>query len=524
MLLILFFTIISNAFSTKIVLCDDHRHIYIFHSDSVFIQNAKFIRHDADEYRDSHLGNFRVHYFTSGEDAVDLLDADNNGTPDYIDSALIYLEHSYDVIVNQEKWKKPISDLNSVGDNGGSGAIDVYIVDLGASRVYGIASPVSIPGESGNSGYLVIDNDYTESFYNTKSYEGLKVTLAHEFHHIVQFAYTQSTPSTIILEMLSTYIEDVCFPGVMDMRFYVDSLFRSPISSQISTGDFIYGYMYNIYFHYIRLKYESQTVRDLWEVLIGNHNTHFLLIWDSYLQENHNTTIGESFAEFFEWCYYSGDRAIDGKYFPFADRFTTLRAGFSQKFSEPSVSDSKNLFPMGFNLLKVEYLNDNPEATNDTIDVLITNISTEKLSINPRTDTYFFATYSQDINNSSRLDNIDFYVDLRETDKFDYNIKEYPGLRPETLESPYPSPFNITNHRELIIPIGENHTPFKRVEVQILNANMENIYFNKLQIEIVDNKKVIKLENTNILNSSGVYFYTIKNDEQSIYGKFAVIK
>lgn len=525
MLTLILILILNFGFSTKIIFHDDHHHISDTKiRDSLKLQNNKILRHKTEEYRDSELGNFRVHFFISGEDAVELTDIDNNGTPDYVDSALIYLEHSYDIIVNQEKWKKPISDLNNGGDNGGSAAIDVYFVDLSTSRYYGVATPETIQSEGANSGFLVLDNNYTDQLYNTKSFDALKVTLAHEFHHLVQFAYSTSNPPTIVLEMISTYIEEVCFPGVMDMRFYVDSLFRSPISSQISEGDFTYGYMYNIYFHYIKLKYNSQVVIDLWEVLIGRNNTHFLNTWDEYLKENHNTTIGDSFKEFFEWCYFSGERAIEGQYFPFANRFTTLRPNLSEKFSEPSVSDSKNLLPMGFNMLRVEYLSRETGKTNDTIDVLITNISTDKLSINPRSDTYYFATYSQNLQNSVKLNKIDFYIDLREQNLFDYNIKEYPGTKPETIASPYPSPFNVQNNRELIIPVGENQSAYNRIELQILNSNMESIFNDKLFVEIINNKKVVKFDNTNILNSSGVYFYTIKNNEQSIYGKFAVTK
>lgn len=514
----------NPLFSNKIILSEhSHSHGKKHIHDNKFL-NDKY-RKDMQYFVDSEDGNFRVHYDLSGDNAVTLTDSDNNEIPDYIDSTLIFLVKSYDVEVNQLGWNEPVSDLNASSnqENGGSGAIDVYIVELLNERTYGYASPVTVDNENGNSGFLVLDNNYTDKIYHTKSFDALKVTVAHEFHHIIQFSYGKSLPSRIISEMLSTYIENKVFPETLDMKNYVDSLFRSPLSSQIGQGDFTYGYMYNIFFHYVDLKYGQEQVHELWEVLIGK-NEHFLRVWDRYFKETFQTSMEIEFTEFVEWCYYSGDRAVEGQYFPFGKYFTNLRPSLNEKFSEPSVSDSKNLYSMGFNYLRIEYPTPSPAETNDTIDVLITNVSLAKLENIPLTDTYYFATFSSQEKDSDKLIDIDYYVSKINKNIFDFNIIEYPGIKPQTIEDPYPSPVRLNLTDYIVFPVDPSHKSFDEVELQILNSNMENILRAELNIEVVNNKKVVKLNDLSKIKKSGIYYYTIKNSDKSIYGKFAVVR
>jgi len=529
MFLTYFILFLNFTFSTKIIFDDDHKHHGdILLNDSISIQDDKLVRTNMDRFVDSPTGNFRVHFDTSGVEAVSTLDEDFNGIPDYIDSTIIFLEHSYDVEVNQLGWNKPLSD-SSLSDNGGSGAVDVYIMDLSTVKtsrgygIYGLADPIQYSFADGNSGILFLDNNYTDDVYYTLSYEGLKVTIAHEFHHIIQFSYSDYFPSPIVFEMISTYMEDKVFYGVFDMKNYVNHLFKSIISYPIANAEIEFGYMYNIYLHYLDLKYGHQIVEELWISLLGK-NAHFINTWDDYLQENYNVSIGETFTEFYEWCYYTGDKSIEGQYFPFAEEFNGMKANKVYTYSDPSISDTKNLTSMAFNYFQVIYPYTESGSTNDTIDVLITNTTT-KISDNiPYTETYFFASSNKSSNDNKKLSNIDYYVQTNSPEKFNYQIIEYPGLHPEDFAGPSPSPYKISQHGKLLFPVGENHQAFEKVELQILSSNMKSIHREKISIEIINNKKVISFSNNNILNSSGVYYYTIKSKDDSKFGKFAVVK
>lgn len=526
--LILFLNI---TFSNKIIFEDDHKHNSHNHllNDSLSIQDAKLVRTNMNAFIDSPSGKFRVHYDTIGTEAVSTLDEDFNGIPDYIDSTLIFLEISYDVQVNQLAWNAPLSD-SSLSNNGGNGAIDVYIMDMSTAKfinttgTYGVAAPDDLfESNIGNSGVLYIDNNYTDSIYKTRSYEALKVTIAHEFHHVIQFSYVKNHPSQTVFEMMATYMEDKVFEGILDMKNYVNPLLKNPLNYQLSEGSIFVGYMYNIYLHYMDLKYGQQIVEELW-VSVLNKQGNYLNIWDSFLQENYNVTIEETFVDFYQWCYYTGEKSIEGKYFPFADKLDGMIPKNVYTYSNPSVSESKQLYPLGFNLFKVIYPYTITGSTNDTIDVLITNVNADNIDYDPSSDTYFFATTKNQMVDSEKLTNIDYYfqTDFKET--FDYHIFEYPGLHPDDFAGPSPSPYRMSLHNSLLFPVSENHQAFEKVELQILNSNMQNIHKEEVSIEIINNKKVINFSNSKILNSSGIYFYSIKSADDSKFGKFAVVK
>ena len=514
----------NPLFSNKITFSDKNKNFDYKKAKQKFLAERNY-RNGMQKFVDAHSGRFRIHFDTTGVDSIDISDLDSNSIPDYVDSALIYLEKSYQIEVVELGWNAPLSDefiLNGE-NNGGSGAIDVYFAELADDGFYGFADNISVKNQSGQSGYLILDNNYTDKIYKSKSYEALKVTIAHELHHVIQFSYTSNLPSPIVLEMLSTYMENKVFPETLDMKNYVDSLFRTPVASQLSVGDVAYGYMYNIFFHYADLKYGQESVHNLWKSVIGK-SEHFLKVWDKVFKENYNSNIATEFTEFVEWCYYSGDRAIEGKYFPFAKSFTNLQPSLNANFSEPSISDSKNLYPFGFNFIRVEYPNYSPAETNDTVDVLITNVSMEKLSDDPKTDTYFYATFSSQQSSAEKFNSIDYYYLAKDKSIFDYNIIEYPGFKPSTIPSPYPSPFIVSKDNYLIFPVESTQKAYDEVDLQLFNTNMESIYIAKHQIEIVNNKKVVKLEETHKITNSGIYFYSISNNSNSIFGKFAVVK
>ena len=127
--------------------------------------------------------HFRVHYDTTGANAPSLTDLDHNTIPDYIDSTLAFLEYAWDLEVNALGYHPPKSDNGA----GGGDEIDVYIQELGNGN-YGITYPDQ-ESNGTSSGYIILDNNYSGNQYYSKGLDGLKVTSAHEFFHVIQFGY-----------------------------------------------------------------------------------------------------------------------------------------------------------------------------------------------------------------------------------------------------------------------------------------------------------------------------------------------
>jgi len=85
------------------LLNNDSEHNYVF--KTAFRASS---RPYTQTFADSERGHFRVHYDTSGEDAPVLIDNDNNGIPDYVDSTMVYLEYAWDPVINKLGYTMPI--------------------------------------------------------------------------------------------------------------------------------------------------------------------------------------------------------------------------------------------------------------------------------------------------------------------------------------------------------------------------------------------------------------------------------
>jgi hypothetical protein len=138
-------------------------------------------------------------------------------------------------------YRAPLSD----GARGGTdNQLDVYLADTagdGGAGYFGYAVPEDDPQAS--AGYLVLENDFAE-FANPASTatELRQVTAAHEFFHLVQFAY-DSYEGSWLMESTATWMEEQVYPDVDDNRNYIQlgSLHRPWLSLDTLNGGAEYG-------------------------------------------------------------------------------------------------------------------------------------------------------------------------------------------------------------------------------------------------------------------------------------------
>lgn len=176
-------------------------------------------------------GTVCVHYVATTSDAPPLVDNGSvggsvpNGVPDYVDVVLdttlkaraTYLAAGY---------RAPKGD----GAKGGSvNMTDIYLVDIGGANLYGYCptdQKVPSRGPYDAWAYCVIDNDYSPlQFGRGTPLQNLQVTIAHEFFHVVQFAY-DITEDRWLLEATAAWVEDELYDDVNDNLQYLQ---RSPM-------------------------------------------------------------------------------------------------------------------------------------------------------------------------------------------------------------------------------------------------------------------------------------------------------
>lgn len=207
--------------------------------------------------------HFVLHYSRQGNHAVPSLDADGNGTPDYIDVAAESLERSWQVEVQQLGYPAPIGMPAQ--------KFHVYYQDL---SYYGYTMPENIvltatsPVPLGTaSAYIVVENDFYGFPPNDEDRTGvemvrsgaLKVTQAHEFMHAVQYAINVYQ-SGWLMESHATWSEDAVYDDVNDWRWYVPSFLARPELPLFSR----YAYGAAFFMNWLTETHGTDVVRQVW--------------------------------------------------------------------------------------------------------------------------------------------------------------------------------------------------------------------------------------------------------------------
>ncbi len=174
-----------------------------------------------------------IHYVATTDDAPDPADTDPaNGIPDYVDAAALVFEEVWAAQVTDRGYRPPKSDETSVED-GGNELVDVYVAELGDQGLYGYCTtddpnfvdPGTTYRYGDASAYCVVDNDYREFPPSSRGLDGLRVTLAHEFFHAIQFAY-DVLEDRWFMESTATWMEDELYDDIDDSLQYLS---RSPL-------------------------------------------------------------------------------------------------------------------------------------------------------------------------------------------------------------------------------------------------------------------------------------------------------
>ena len=279
-------------------------------------------RPDAQHNLLSPSGHFRVHYDTAGVNAVSSKDADANGIPDYIDRTLAIFDSTWVLEIEQLGYNPPPSD-NGLG---GGDEYDVYVIELGVGRSY---YGFTHPGTSGATTYshLEIDNNFTDPGYKqTRGLDALRVTIAHEFHHALQFGYYATFDGSWWQESTSTWMEEVAYPHIDDYLQYLTYFLGEP---QRALNSGLYGTLHTygsaIFSHFLDQRYSRELNRLIWEE-VGRRKSVDLDHFDRVIRQAERGEpggLGVVVGEFAVWNYFTGTRHR-GEYYAEGDKYPTV--------------------------------------------------------------------------------------------------------------------------------------------------------------------------------------------------------
>ncbi len=472
-------------------------------------------------------GFFRIHY-----------DASGINRPSYfstwsVEQNVAELANALDSVYRFEVTY--LGFLPPPGDNSGGGddKYDVYIQNQGGG-VYGYTEWESKISSISWSSFMVIDNDYV-GYYST-GLNGMKVTVAHEFHHGIQLGnYSVSNGNSpyreadvFFYEITSTSMEEFVYDDVNDYYAYMNSYFNNTDIAFPRQN----GYNIAIWNIYIIDNFGFGILKRQWELI---PSIAAILSINQSLNEA-NTYFPRELNKFGIWTFFTSYRRIPGKYFEEAVSYPIVIPKFNVQFPSSLLNGQAN--PTKNNFVRF-----NIPSNNDTLVAIITNA--DAFAANDNSNQLFnfqYTLYS------------DPYTGQRElTEKYSSTFSvSNPGfwsvseilnnvlVRQDTSQYPiitsnesfaFPNPFSYLNsiYSDGIF-ISFFATVGDELDFNVYSIGLEKVYTSNMratQRQTPNGTNYVGvnwngLDNNSNKLATGVYIFVIKHGEEVVKGKVVI--
>jgi hypothetical protein len=464
-------------------------------------------------------GFFRIHYTTSGSDAIGY---DINLLAQALDSA-------YNFEVNYLGFLPPPSD----GADGDDAKYDIYVLNIGD---YGYTQSENKNDASSWTSFVVIDNDYTSGFF-THGINAARVTVAHEFHHAIQMGnYAPldiNSPfrdsDRFFYELTSTAFEEFIFDDVNDYHAYLSSYFNHP-DFPLPAQD---GYNIAIWNLYLQKRFGFEIIKRQWELMPQNQALKAIALSINEM----TSTFENELNKFGIWTYFTKTRAIEGRYFEEAANYPLIKPAAVSGYNPPS-----RVYDMKMNPTSNYFLQINLSEPDGVFNTIVTNADWQKAIDDYSQDLDFSITVFNDSISGEKIISKDYSLSFsRDNQTFwnsagilndivvygdsNYHVSNLEG---ETYS--FPSPFKYSVSNKISFAFLSNELYGTEVDLNIYSAGLELAYVGKPAITktyLKNSKKYCEvvwdvLDKKGKHFSSGVYIYVIKAGDEIFRGKLVI--
>lgn len=470
-------------------------------------------------------GKFEIHYETSGVDAVPPGDENANTIPDYVEWVAEAADSSYNHEVLTLGFTDPIPD----GER-----YKIFISDL---SFYGLTRT---DGSEPAGTHIEIENDFAGFPPNTDPQGdqrgAVRVTMAHEFKHAIQFAQNNwSGSSNQWAEMDATLYEEVVYDDVNDYYNYLDgfadNLFLEPQTTLVpgSYEDITWAL-------YFEEKYGTSFWREVWDLIETEPLIDYTDAIGQTLQ-NYNMTFDEAMLESVIWHFTSGGTFStadfgfeESAFYPSPTIFETIPE-YRQKESDTYIQRgfSANYFVIEPEVLSSGKLRTQFSSSSSSIqfglvlyDYFDGSISTYYFTnLDPQSENSFFLNDAwTDIQlaglivvNTDPLSSASFSFLV--SDYFETSVDTVEIVQDFELEQNYPNPFNPSTNIRINLSTTQQVklTVYDNLGRMIatlfegsLNRGFHNFQFNAGGL------------------SSGIYYYKVESESGTQIKKMTLIK
>jgi hypothetical protein len=473
---------------------------------------------------------YRIHFDNKADSAAALLDAQGNKIPgtslafaESVGTALAYVAA---LEVGQLGYLPAPQD----DGQGGGPELDVYVKNLG--NVYGYTEPLNdvIPGGTTPS-FMVIHNDF--SFVRpipNRGIPGMKVTVAHEFHHVLQLGNYGfwGFNHQYYYELTSTWMEDVVYPQVNDYYNYLtqgESQFRLPSLTFTSNSQVYYSRA--IWGKFVERKFGRDAMRRSWEFI---RQYPPLQAADAALRE-YGSSFAIAFSEWTRWNFYTGSRADTSKSYLEGKDYPEI-AQFPRDFVAPSAVLTGSLDPLSarYHQLIIPRSGAAPES----LSIAISNTNVGGAIQGSGSEMYECRVADSRLDDSYKETGTGMYASFSAVSPSHWSIWFLLGsnsFQPFGISAlgegvAFPNPFFADGHALVSIPI--NATQPVTGALQIYSVGMDLMYSSGNQTSTGSGRQVFSwngIRNDGRLAPTGVYVFVLSlPDEKTITGKIALVQ
>ncbi|MBE0643146.1 MAG: hypothetical protein IH600_03615 [Bacteroidetes bacterium] len=465
-------------------------------------------------------GRFRIYYDTSGIDAAAMLAGDTlripNSAHDYAQAVAAVFDSVYQIEVLDYGFDAPPFEETL-------SAYNIFVMDFRGSlygqTLFNLPLPSSGTVRPTYASHMEIDNDFLG--YETRGLDGLRVTAAHEFHHMVQLGtYGLWLSDRWMHEMSSTYFEEAVYPHINDYFQYIRAFMRNTDRAMWLWG--ADGYELALWPLFLEHKYDPTLIRDFW---VGMRQVEPMTAMRDGIQQRG----GDMGADLCSWAqanFFTGYRAYAMTPQAYDDAPALARAQLhaSQSLAANEATISGTLAPTGAMYMRVY-------RGIDTVSFVVENSNVANAIQRTATGVDFeLEVMAAGWDNSyTPLDNGWAYrFTAGEVNSLCLSVLEGGASSEVERDIPFPNPFNPNEFSRMQFPLPRNIAA-NRADLFIFSPSMNLVARKEGQtIELDDNFGAFvgydgRTDGGDLL-PSGVYFYVIKYGDESKTGKFAVVK
>jgi len=442
------------------------------------------------ESKVSPSGKFTIYFTATGDSAA---------SQDFVDFIATTADEAYNLEVNQLGYPKPPF-------TGPDSTYHIILRNLG-NGVYGATYPIT-PGfgisPSGLGKYrsfMEIDNDFKPNEgYFTTGLDGARITVFHEFHHMIQFgSYGTSFTDRFLQEMTSVWFEMKSTPQVKDYLQYVPEYWKAiDLSFDEIPNIGVYGQ--GIWLQYVEKRFGNDAIREIWNKYSAVTNSPLGAI--ELALQSYQSTFCSEYLKFGSAIFSTGKRYHGESIFPDARILPSDALYITKRASRQDTSATFNALPASLNYILAGF-------GEDTAAVIVSR-DTSLIVGNASVIITGQGTYR------TEYDDPTLYCDTS------------VGVQPVLVQS-FPQPFILQADRSdsvYILASAQSKQPIV-VKLDIYSLSMSQIahlepkptpYLNRyfaLRNGKDDRGKGV---------ASGIYLYTIETDGVKRTGKIAVVR